>query len=207
MKVAILGAECTGKTQLVQALSVLLQARHPDLVSIPEYLRSWCAQHGRTPLPHEQAAIALAQMEGLQQQAASLLLCDTTSLMTAVYSDVLFGDNSLYATALAQHQRFDLTLVTGLDLPWVADGLQRDGAAMRARVDQRLREVLRQHGLGYSMVLGSGEARTQCALQAIDYAQGRPRTDVAPGRWQWNCEKCSDPACEHQLFRALLKTA
>ena len=166
MKIAILGAECTGKTQLAQALS--------------EQLRRVQAQ-----------------------PTAPLLLCDTTPLMTAIYSELLLGDASLYPQALQAQRSFDITLVTALDLPWVGDGIQRDGPDVRNRVDGHLRAVLQRHGIGYSMVYGTGEARAQCALQAIHYALGTPRPKSPRSAWSWPCEKCSDPDCEHRLFRDL----
>lgn len=208
LKIAILGAECTGKTQLAQALSTQLQANYPDVVWVAEYLREWCEQHGRTPRSAEQAHISQTQMERVLSAAnATLVISDTTPLMTAVYSDVLLGDSSLYAQALLQHSAFGLTLVTALDLPWVADGIQRDGIETRAQVQQRLRAVLVENGIGHSMVYGTGEARTQNALQAIRYAMGEPPPGNAAKPWRWPCEKCSDPQCEHLLFRDLLDRA
>jgi len=206
MKIAILGAECTGKTQLAQALAQQLSQDHPGTVWIPEYLREWCAANGRTPRVDEQAAIAQEQMARvLAHPAAPLLLTDTTPLLTAVYSEVLFGDCSLYATALQQQRIFGLTLLAGLDLPWVADGIQRDGTAMRLVVDSRLRAVLLQHGIAFSSVYGTGEARTRNALLAIDYALGQRPSGGLVGQWRWPCDKCSDPQCEHQLFSALVQ--
>ena len=207
MQIALLGAECTGKTWLAQALVERLQAEHPGTVWQPEYLRTWCDQHGRTPKPDEQAAIAHTQWMQLQTLSAStpatgLVLCDTSPLMTAIYSDVLFGDNSLYEAAMAQQRSFALTLVTGLDLPWQSDGIQRSSAAMRAQIDQRLREVLQANGLAYSSVYGTGEARVHNALQAITYTLGKRPAQTA-SRWKWLCDKCSDPDCEHRLFRDL----
>jgi nicotinamide riboside kinase len=208
MKIAILGAECTGKTRLAQALASSLQREHPGTVWVAEYLREWCDAHGRTPRADEQAAIARMQMERtLAQVAAPIVLSDTAPLMTAIYSDLLFGDTSLYALAVAQQRSFDLTLVAGLDLPWVADGVQRDGVSMRAQVDQRLREVLQQHQISFSAVYGAGEARTRSALQAIGFALGKPGPDRPGSHWKWSCEKCSDPDCEHRLFSALLQTS
>ena len=204
MKIAILGAECTGKTQLAQALANQLKTRHPSTVWISEYLREWCDAHGRTPRVDEQARIAQVQMERVQaHSAAAVVLCDTAPLLTAVYSDLVFCDPSLYQQALQQHRDFGLTLLTGMDLPWVADSLQRDGMAMRARVDHRLREVLQQSNIAFSTVYGTGPARTQSALQAIDYSLGTTRADSV-SHWQWNCEKCSDPECEHRLFSRLV---
>jgi nicotinamide riboside kinase len=208
MKVAILGAECTGKTQLTRSLARRLKPEHPNLVCVPEYLREWCDLNGRTPLADEQGFIAQVQMQRVHSHPmTTLVLADTTPLLTAIYSDLLFGDTSLYADAVEQHRAFGLTLVTGLDLPWVADGIQRDGVAMRAQVHQRLCEVLRQQGIGFSMVYGVGEARMQSALQAIRYALGQPPPDMHRGKWKWPCEKCSDPECEHRLFSALTQDA
>lgn len=208
MKIAILGAECTGKSTLAKALSLQLQAEFPRVVWVPEYLREWCDTHARTPRADEQAHIAQMQMQRVQAHANGVVvISDTTPLMTAVYSDVVLGDASLYAQAAQQQRSFGLTLVTATDLPWQADGLQRDGLAMRAVVNQRLREVLVQHGIGFSMVYGTGEARTQSALQVIRYALGAPRPKSARSNWKWPCEKCSDPQCEHRLFSELLGRA
>jgi nicotinamide riboside kinase len=206
MKIAILGAECTGKTQLAQDLATQLQCDHPGTAWVPEYLREWCDAHGRTPRADEQAHIALVQMERVLAQADSgVVLSDTAPLMTAVYSDVVLGDTSLYPRAVEQHRSFGLTLVTALDLPWKPDGLQRDGLVMRARVNQRLRETLVRYGIGFSMVYGTGEARACNALQVIRYALGASRPGSARSNWKWPCEKCSDPQCEQRLFSDLPK--
>jgi nicotinamide riboside kinase len=205
MKIALLGAESTGKTQLAQTLLQQLSPEYPGMVLVPEYLREWCDAHGRTPRAHEQPHIAQAQMQRIAAHPnAPLVLADTTPLMTAVYSDVLLGDPSLYALAVEQQRTFNLTLVTALDLPWVADGLQRDGLVVRAKVDQRLREVLLQNGIGFSTVYGAGDARAQNALRAIQFALGAP-SEPEYRKWQWPCEKCADPDCEHRLFSDLLK--
>lgn len=206
MKIAILGAECTGKTQLAQTLVQALHAQGSASM-VPEVLREWCAQHGRTPQSHEQQAIAEAQALHVQSSApVDFLIADTSALMTAIYSDLLFHDTSLYAYALEQHRSFDLTLLTGLDLTWQADGVQRDGPHSQAPVDARLRQVLDAHALPYAVVYGVGHGRTQCALQAIHQQLQMPRQGPnAEPAWQWSCEKCSDAVCEHRLFSRLLQ--
>ncbi len=212
IKIALLGAESTGKSQLSRDLTTALQARGHSVTLIDEHLRSWCAQAGRTPLAHEQAAIAQVQTERIAQAPAhhTHLIADTTALLTAVYSDLLFGDATLLPGAVQQQHRFDLTLVMGLDLPWVADGLQRDGPQSRQPVDACLRTVLAQGGVPFQVVYGSGPVRLQNALNAIDSIAGSADGICAGARfhskkaWVWNCEKCSDPECEHRLFSGLL---
>nr|WP_295951649.1 ATP-binding protein [Rhodoferax sp.] len=211
MKIALLGAESTGKTQLAAAITASLRSQGHSVSPISETLRQWCDQAGRTPRADEQLAIAQTHTARIAQALpATYLIADTTALMTAVYSDLLFGDDSLYASALEQQRGFDVTLVMGLDLPWAADP-QRDGPHSRAPVDAALRVALARGHLPYQVVYGKDIARTRNALHAIEsiatsadriYARGR--FSLKSAAWVWNCEKCSDPECEHKLFSGLL---
>jgi len=211
MKIALLGAQCTGKTALAQALAAALQARGQSTHCTADALRPWRAHHGRPPKAHEQIPLAHSQAQRVRQApACDVLLADSAPLMTAIYSDLVLADRSLYPYALAHHAVYDLTLLTGLDLPWLEDGVQRDGPHLQRQVDARLREVLQTEGLRFSVVYGQGAQRCNCALTALDQqaqqaacGPARPRPEEA--RWQWVCEKCSDAQCEHQLFSRLLE--
>jgi nicotinamide riboside kinase len=208
--VAIVGAESTGKTALAAALAERVAAETGLACAwVPEYLRLWCEREGRTPRPEEQAGIAAAQRDAVEVAAAAheLVLADTTPLMTAIYSRMLFADDALTVPALAWQQRCALTLLTALDLPWVADGHQRDGPHVRAPVDAALRELLIEHRLPWALVTGCGAERVENALDALaPLLRGRetPRGGLftrldarnAADR-PWRCEFCDDPACEH----------
>lgn len=210
MKIGIVGAECSGKSTLSAELHIALQSRYASVALIPEYLREWSAQHGRPPLAHEQAHVAHTQGAHIQQAQGACVVADTTPLMTAVYSDVLFHDRSLYDAAIAFQRSLDITLLACLDLPWVADGIQRDGVAMQQRIDARLREVLLAHQLPFATVYGVGPQRRQAALQAIAHADAtqRARLPAAQGpAWTWVCDTCSDADCEHRLFSRLTQPA
>ena len=202
--IAVLGAESTGKTELARALAARLQQRGIATTLVGEYLREWCEREGRTPRPDEQAAIAAEQTRRIAQAAErGVVVADTTALMTAIYSDMLFDDRSLHAEALAAQRGYAVTLLTALDLPWVADGLQRDGPHVREPVDARARAALVGAGLGFSVVHGSGEQRLASAWNAIN-AMNTPEQSGSRAGWRWPCEKCSDPACEHRLFSELV---
>jgi nicotinamide riboside kinase len=204
MKIALLGAESTGKTELAQALATHYRAQGKAAVAVPEVLREWCAREGRTPRPEEQLPIAQEQERRVDAAAAEgrIVIADTTALMVAIYSAMLFEDGTLYQFALERQRGYDHTLLTGLDLPWVADGLQRDGPHVREPVDALLREALARAGVAYRVVYGSGPERLASALAAIDAVPRSP--DGTGANWVWNCEKCSDPQCEHRLFGRLL---
>ena len=213
--VAIVGAESTGKSVLAHALADAL-AREFGLrcAVVDEYLRTWCEDQRRTPRVDEQRGIALEHARRIAAAAAQpgldVLLCDTTPLMVAVYSDLLFDDRSLEPVARDCQQRMDLTLLTSLDLPWVADGLQRDGPHVRAPVDARVRARLGDWGVTWSVVSGSGDARTAGALDALRpllRERGRHERSTGllsrlqasregPPQPRWVCERCDDPLCE-----------
>lgn len=170
--IAVVGAESTGKTQLARALARHLADRTGQRCTwVPEHLRRWCDEQGRTPHQHEQAAIAARQTALIDAAAQShdVVVCDTTALMTAVYSYTVFGDDSLDVMALQAHRRADVTLLMALDLPWVADGLQRDGPQVREPVDTRLRQLLSVGAIGWSLVSGMGEARVDAAMVVCEH--------------------------------------
>ncbi|MDP3619682.1 MAG: ATP-binding protein [Ramlibacter sp.] len=209
MKIALLGAESTGKTQLAHDLAGHFRAHGKNVTVVSEVLRTWCEREGRTPRPEEQMPIAQEQERLVDEAAAvsDILIADTTSLMVAIYSAMLFEDGSLYRFALARQKTYDFTLVTGLDLPWVADGLQRDGPHVREPVDALVRAALAKAGVAYRVVYGSGGQRLTNALRAIGQADALattlPQNARETRRWQWVCDKCSDPDCEHRLFTRL----
>ena len=174
--IAVLGAECTGKTSLAQGLSRrLAQTTGLRCTWVPEWLRQWCDQHGRTPAAHEQAEIARAQHLHIASAAQrhDIVVADTTALMTAIYSQQIFGDGHLRADAVALHRQADLTLLTAPDLPWVADGHQRDGPHVQAPVDALLRQWLAEEALAWAPVQGQGPARLACAERACALALRR----------------------------------
>jgi nicotinamide riboside kinase len=199
--IALLGAESTGKTTLAQALHTALAAEGRSVARVDEYLRAFCDAHGRTPRCEEQRHIADTQTRRIAEAALhhDIVIADTTALTIAVYSEQFFGDTSLYAAAEAEHARSDLTLLNTLDLPWQADGLQRDGPHLREPVDALLRAALARSGAAYSVVSGLGPARLENALACVQRAMNPPNPNA---RWQWVCERCGDGDCErHRLPR------
>ncbi len=211
--VAIVGAESTGKTSLAQALAEQIGALTGlRCTAVPELLRGWCEREGRTPRPEEQAGIASSQTAAIDAAALEheMVICDTTALMTAIYSDYIFGDRSLIEAGQAFHRRCDLTLLTALDIEWEADGLQREGPHVRPPIDALIRQALIEGGIAWSLISGQGQARVDAALDVIT-----PLLPVAPRpglftrlaerqasqpEWRWTCD-CDVPECEHVALR------
>ncbi|MEO6896572.1 MAG: ATP-binding protein [Caldimonas sp.] len=171
--VVLLGAESTGKTTLAHGLAQCLAARGERVVRVDEVLREFCDAHGRTPRRDEQAGIAAQQTARIDAAAAAadIVVADTSALMIAIYSEIVFADTHLYASALAAQRQARLTLLTALDLPWREDGLQRDGPHVRAPVDALIRSSLAGAGIAFTTVEGHGPSRLDAALRAVDSAR------------------------------------
>jgi len=167
--VCLIGAESTGKTTLAQGL-----AAHFDGLWVPEYLREFCEKQGRTPTQEEQAYILQTQwsreseaMALAGQKGRAWVFCDTAPLLTAIYSDYVFGDRSLYAQAHQMHARYALTLHLCPDIPWVADGHQRDGAHVQPEVDRLITRQLALAATPRAKVGGMHALRFEAAVQAV----------------------------------------
>jgi NadR type nicotinamide-nucleotide adenylyltransferase len=170
LRVAILGTASSGKTTLAEAL-----AERYRTVWVPEYLREFVDTKGRVPVAADQIDIARSQRE--REDAAArvagsgagkYLFCDTTPLMTAVYSRHYFGaiDPQLALLADAHQRDYALTLVTAPDIPWVADGLQRENEEVSILINCMLLDELAARRLPYRLISGDPDQRL---AQAASY--------------------------------------
>lgn len=165
IRIAILGAESTGKSSLAAAL-----AAHYGTVWVPEYLREFVDTHGRTPHEGEQLQIAMVQLEKEEhaaQAANRFLFCDTTPLMTALYSCHYFGRADGELEALANRHAYQFTLVTAPDSPWTPDGLQRESESVRQSIHATLIATLETKKIAYSLLNGDLTNRVRQAEQLL----------------------------------------
>ena len=166
LRVAILGAESSGKSTLAAALA----ERH-GTVWVPEYLREFVETRGRVPVAGDQFFIAGTQVAREREASASacgVLICDTTPLMTVLYSRHYFGGEDAQLAALAAGTQYDLTLVTAPDTPWVADGLQRESEAVRQLIYRQLLDELATRRIPHHILHGQLEQRMEQALPLLD---------------------------------------
>ena len=169
-RVAVVGAECSGKTTLARALAEAFQT-----VCVPEYAREYLLADGEprrraltcTPgdlqaIAHKQAALE----DELARQANRVLVCDTNLLTTQLWHEHYFGESPANIRFLARQQAAELTLLCSPDVPWVADGL-RDAPASREWFQERFRHELAALGWKTVMLSGSAERRQAVALGAV----------------------------------------
>jgi len=124
-RIALVGAESTGKTTLARDL-----AAHYGSVWAGEYGRElWEAQAGVLSEADllRIARTQVAREDALLAQAHQLLACDTTPLVTQCYADAMFGrcDEALDALSRRSYAHWFLCEP---DFPLVQDGTRRDEA-------------------------------------------------------------------------------
>jgi len=170
LRVAILGAASSGKSTLAAALA----ARYNTLW-VPEYLREFVDMLGRVPVAEDQFPIASTQVAREDAAAAvaagmggRFLFCDTTPLMTAVYSRHYFGGIDARLAQLVATQRYDITLVTASDIPWVEDGLHREPEDVIVTIRALLAEELAARGVAHHLISGDGAQRLSQVERLLD---------------------------------------
>jgi NadR type nicotinamide-nucleotide adenylyltransferase len=166
-RIALLGAESTGKSTLAQALA----ARYGTLW-VPEYLREFVEVNAR--VPHEDDQPGIARMQRAREEALAVdprvrdfLFVDTTPLMTAVYSRIYWGRVPADLLALESGHDYAFTLVAAPDLPWVPDGLQRESEEVRQRVHAQLVDVLDARRIPFTLLTGELEERLRQVADLI----------------------------------------
>ncbi|MCC2958552.1 ATP-binding protein [Massilia sp. IC2-477] len=156
-RVAILGAESSGKSTLAEHLAVRYAT-----VWVPEYLREFVDTQARVPFESDQYPIARTQREREMEaakRATRFLFCDTTPLMTALYSRQYWGRVDPQLARLDSRHDYAWTFVTAPDSPWEPDGLQRESEEVRQKVHRMLVETLELRAIPYVLLAGSLEAR------------------------------------------------
>ena len=165
LRVAVLGAESSGKSTLCEALAGV-----HDTLWVPEYLREFVDTMGRVPFEADQFGIARTQRareDAAAARAQRYLFCDTTPLMTALYSRVYWGRVDAPLAALAAVHDYALTLVTAPDTPWIADGLMRESDEVRQRVYEMVVRELDERRIPFVLVEGSLPQRVRQVEQAL----------------------------------------
>jgi NadR type nicotinamide-nucleotide adenylyltransferase len=164
--VVVTGPECTGKTTLAAELG----ARYGAPVS-GEFARAY--QAARTsPLTLEDVEpIAIGQVHGedlARRAAVRLVVADTDLVSTAVYSRHYYGTCPARVETAARVRLADLYLLLAPDVPWIADGLQRDRPFAREQLFREFRDALAALGARTVEISGDWDARRRAAFGAVE---------------------------------------
>jgi NadR type nicotinamide-nucleotide adenylyltransferase len=161
-RVSVFGPESTGKTTLAKRL-----AEHYHTRWVPEFARAHLEAKSGKIDPTDIDIIARGQSaceDAIAPEAERVLFCDTDVLLTAVWSEALFGVTPKW---MAERRRYDLTLLLDVDVPFVSDGVRYLPNSRRAFHDRCL-AALFAHDRPFVRVSGDWDARFQTAISAVD---------------------------------------
>jgi NadR type nicotinamide-nucleotide adenylyltransferase len=167
-KVVLYGPESTGKTTLSIELS-----KYFDVPWVPEYAREYLQNvwdnEKRICEPQDLLPIAKGQMElenKFSKETDSILICDTNLFETMVYSKYYYGKNcDPLLEKYAKQNKYDLYLLTNIDVPWVKDDL-RDKPDERENSFEIFKSELIKNNLPFEIIEGNRKERLK---KAIDY--------------------------------------
>lgn len=164
-RVCVFGPESTGKSTLAQNL-----AEHYGTCHVPEYARTHLELRGGELREADMEHIARGQMaseDAIAFTANRLLICDTDLLTTTIWSDWLYGRCPDWISAEANRRRYDLYLVTDVDVPWVEDCVRYLPEERQSFLDRCISE-LKRDGRPFVRLSGSWQQRFDAAVAAVD---------------------------------------
>jgi HTH-type transcriptional repressor of NAD biosynthesis genes len=176
-KIVLYGPESTGKTMLAQKL-----AAHYHTLYVPEYARHYLDRKlelydpfGRKSSeicqPQDIPQIVIGQVafeDAFTEQAENILFCDTNPLMTYVYNKYYFKEEAEWIASAAMDRKYDLYLLTNIDIPWIADPPHRDRPHAREELYNLFKEELVKRKLSFVNVQGNYDKRLEYSIEKID---------------------------------------
>lgn len=163
-KIAIIGPESTGKTELCRALSDHFQAPW-----IPEYARQYIEQLDHPYTYDDVERIARKQVEELQlatRCSAAYLFVDTDLIITKVWFLHSYNRCPIWLQQAIMDASFDLYLLCKPDIPWEFDPV-RENPEIRDFLYDWYRREIQNINKPYAEIGGLGQERLNNALQAL----------------------------------------
>lgn len=164
LRIAILGPESTGKSELAKKL-----AAHFNTVWVPEYSREYLSKLGRKYNYDDILAIARGQWESevkLLTEADRMIFIDTEFIVNKIWCDDKFGKCHEWILEMIKNHPYDLYLLCDTDLAWESDPL-RENPHDRDRLLKLFAHELESRRLHYVLIKGAGSARIKMAVEAI----------------------------------------
>ena len=168
IKIALYGPESTGKTTLAQQLAAAF-----NTLWVPEFARDYLQKKWDATQqicqPEDLLPIAIGQIQQENEalaKANQYLFCDTTLLVTKVFSELYYGSCDPILATAAQNHNYDLVFLTDVDFPWEKDDL-RDKPENRQETLAVYEQALKENNKPYIKISGNKEERLTKAIQII----------------------------------------
>lgn len=167
IKIAVIGPESTGKTELCRVL-----ASHYHCVWEPELARGYVENLDRDYTRTDVEEIARLQIEQEKKYetadtAMQMVFFDTDLIITKVWLQYKYHTVPPFIEERLASRFFDFYLLAVPDIPWEYDPVRENGDNREFFLDWYEREV-QVLGTPYEKVWGKGDARLQNAVKAVD---------------------------------------
>jgi nicotinamide riboside kinase len=166
LKIAVIGAESTGKTWLCENL-----AAHFGALWVPEYARDYF--NGSSILNYTQRdllAIAREQLKmerRMAEKSPELLICDTSLITLKIWAELEFAAVPLFIEEEVKKSNYHHYFITDNEIEWVKDDLRQNKFSREQILELNIREV-EALGTSYSIISGRSEERLQNAVRLVE---------------------------------------
>lgn len=166
IKIAVLGAESTGKSWLCEAL-----ARHYHTVWVPEYAREYFNDSDIYNYTlGDLVTIAAKQIANEQQlikSAGKFLFCDTTLVTLKIWAELEFQYTPPFIEDNLPEITYDHYLIMDNAMPWEEDPLRQNKFNRDMLQHLNIFEV-EQLQAPYSIITGHNEERLKNAIRIVE---------------------------------------
>jgi NadR type nicotinamide-nucleotide adenylyltransferase len=165
-KVVVIGPESTGKSTLAQNLAGCFEC-----IWVPEFAREYL-ENLRRPYEYDDLLnIARGQVrleDELSLRSKELLICDTDLNVIKVWSEHKFGKVHPWIVDQINTRKYDLFLLTDIDIPWQEDPLrEHPDPEMRKHFFSRYQKILLDMKVPFEVVSGNERQRLDLAVDII----------------------------------------
>ncbi len=165
-KIVVIGPESTGKSTLSADLAAALHT-----VWVPEYAREYLEHLGRSYTAEDLLHIANGQLKSEDEKALlsnKVLVCDTDLNVIKVWSENAYGVCHPWVLEQIAQRRYDLYLLTDIDIPWQDDPLREHGQPEQRRYFYNIyKDIVTNSGIPWAAISGGKEDRLKQALAAM----------------------------------------
>lgn len=164
-KIAVIGAESTGKTALCEYL-----AQHYQTVWVAEYAREYFNHSNIYNYTLSDLEYIAKQQMALEMEASkkakTLLFCDTALITLKIWAELEFGICPQSIIQFMQQNPYDFYLITNNDVAWEPDP-QRLNKFSREHIFELNKAAARTEKVPFGLVMGTGHSRNLSARDQL----------------------------------------
>lgn len=163
-RVVVLGPESTGKSELSEFL-----ATEFSTLWVREYARDYLehlpVSYTRSDLLHI-AKGQIALEDDCALRAKRVLICDTNLYVIKIWSEFKYGFCDPIILDSIATRKYDLYLLTNIDVPWEPDPLREHPAQREVLYELYLKEM-RNQPVPFTEITGTRENRRRLAVESV----------------------------------------